>query len=297
MMFARKDAARRLFLRPRIGPYAARSHGWRCGGFTQMHLILLAITLVSTTPLLASPPLSPPSCSSTQFDEVSQVRYIHDGDTLHLTDGRKIRLIGINTPELARNNRPAEAYSAEAKKTLKSLFKENKSISLVFGKDKKDHYGRYLAHAFLADNTNVQAALLERGLGSAIAIPPNTRFSACYIEQERTARCNKVGLWSNTSILKAKNLKKQHSGFHLIEGTVNSIKTDNKGIWLNLDDKLTVGIRAENQNLFDLKAINNMANQTIIVRGWINKSKKSNPFYLRVRHPLSIQRPSSHSCE
>jgi len=270
MMFARKDALKRLFL---------------C-------LICFTASLTSASPLL-----SPSSCSSTQFDEVSQVRYIHDGDTLHLTDGRKIRLIGINTPELARNNRPAEAYSAEAKKTLKSLFKENKSISLVFGKDKKDHYSRYLAHAFLADNTNVQAVLLERGLGSAIAIPPNTRFSACYIEQERTARCNKTGLWSNTSILKAKNLKKQHSGFHLIEGTVNNIKTDNKGIWLNLDDKLTVGIRPENQNLFDLKAINNMVNQTIIVRGWLNKSKKSNPFYLRVRHPLSIQRPSSHSCE
>jgi endonuclease YncB( thermonuclease family) len=270
MAFVKKDALGRLFL---------------C-------LICFTASLTSASPLL-----SPPSCSSTQFDEVSQVRYIHDGDTLHLTDGRKIRLIGINTPELARKNRPAEAYSAEAKSTLKSLFKENKSISLVFGKDKKDHYGRYLAHAFLADNTNVQAVLLGRGLGSAIAIPPNTRFSACYIEQERTARCNKTGLWSNTSILNAKNLKKQHSGFHLIEGTVNSIKTDSKGIWLNLDDKLTVGIRPENQNLFDLKAINNMVNQTIIVRGWLNKSKKSNPFYLRVRHPLSIQRPSSHSCE
>ena len=270
---------------------------WRCDGFTHMYLMLIVLTLVSTSPSLASTPLAQTNCSSEYYDETSQVRYIHDGDTLHLTDGRKVRLIGINTPELARNNRPAEAYSAEAKKTLGSLFKKDKSISLVSGKDKKDRYGRYLAHAFLSDNTNVQAALLERGLGSAIAIPPNTRFSACYIERERIARCNKAGLWSNTSILKAKNLNKQHSGFHLIKGTVNSIKIDNKGIWLNLDDKLTVGIRPENQNLFDLKAINNMANQTIIVRGWINKSKKSNPYYLRVRHPLSIQPSSSHSCE
>ena len=369
MMFTKKGALKRLFLRPGIGPYVARSQGWRCDEctgmccipqrarkamrlrpwigpyvarsqgwrcdectrmrestvtrkesvessqeqrprvtqerlprwrydrFTHIHLMLIVLTLVSTSPSLASTTLAQTNCSSEYYDETSQVRYIHDGDTLHLTDGRKVRLIGINTPELARDNRPAEAYSEEAKKTLESLFKKDKSISLVSGKDKKDRYGRYLAHAFLSDNTNVQSVLLERGLGSAIAIPPNTRFSACYIEREHIARCNKAGLWSNTGILKAKNLNKQHSGFHLIKGTVNSIKTDNKGIWLNLDDKLTVGIRPENQNLFDLKAINNMANQTIIVRGWINKSKKSNPYYLRVRHPLSIQPFSSHSCE
>ena len=270
MTFVKKDALERLFL---------------C-------LICFTASLTSASPLP-----SPPNCSSIQFDEVSQVRYIHDGDTLHLTDGRKIRLIGINTPELARDNRPAEAFSAEATKALKSLFKESKSISLVFGADKKDRYGRVLAHTFLADGTNIQAAILERGLASAITIPPNTLFAACYLESERSARCSKKGLWANSTILEAKNLNTKHSGFHLIKGVVNSIKTDGKGVWLTIDNTLTIGIRPKEHKLFDFKEINNMINQTIIVRGWLNKSKRSTPFYLRVRHPLSIQLSSSYSCE
>ena len=302
MMFTEKDALKRLFLRPWIGPYVAKSQGWRCDEHPKAKqkankviraaLITFTVILPSTSPSLATT-----SCSSNQFDETSTVRYIYDGDTLHLTDGRKIRLIGINTPELARDSRPAEPFAIESKNALKSLFKENKSISLVFGKDKKDHYGRYLAHAFLANGRNAQAEILQRGLASAIAIPPNTHFAACYLENERSARCNKKGLWRDSLTLEAKDLQKKHIGFHLIKGTVNNIKTDSKGVWLTLDNKLTIGIRQKNQSLFDLKAINNMLNQTIIVRGWLNKSNRSTPFYLRVRHPLSIQRLSSFSCK
>lgn len=269
MTFVKKDALKRLFL---------------C-------LICFTASLTSASPLL-----SPPGCSSTQFDELSQVRYIHDGDTLHLTDGRKIRLIGINTPEPARDTRPAEPFAIKSKNALQSLFKKDKSISLIFGKDKKDHYGRFLAHAFLADGSNAQAALLQQGLASVITIPPNTRFASCYLGVERSARCNKTGLWKNIGVLDAKTLKRQHTGFHIIKGTVNSIKTNDKGVWLNLDHKLTIGIRPENQKLFDLKAINSMLNQTITVRGWVNTSKKSTPFYMRVRHPLSIQLFSTFSC-
>jgi len=166
----------------------------------------------------------------------------------------------------------------------------------VYGKDKKDRYGRLLAHAFSADGQNIQAILLKQGYANAITIPPNTLFVSCYLEMERYARCNKKGLWNSTSILEAKNLNNQHIGFHLIKGKVESINTNNKGIWLNLDNKLTIGIRPGNQPLFDIKALNDMLNQTIIVRGWLNKSNKSTPFYLRLRHPLSLQLFSALSC-
>ncbi len=319
MMFTKKDAIQRLFLRPGIGPdrysllqylhfhhpwrsYVARSQGRRCDKHPktiQKANRVIRLALITFTVILSptSPSQASTSCPSTQFDEISQVRYIHDGDTLHLNDGRKVRLIGINTPEVAHDNRPAEPFAVEAKNTLRSLFKHDKSITLVFGKDRKDHYGRFLAHAFLPDGTNVQAVILQHGFASVIAIPPNTRFSSCYLDIERSARCNKTGLWKNTDVLETKDLKKHHKGFHLIKGTVQAIKTDSKGIWLNLDNKLTIGIRKKNQTLFDLKWVNNMLNQTIIVRGWLNKSKKSTPFYLRVRHPLSIQLSSSFTCQ
>jgi endonuclease YncB( thermonuclease family) len=246
---------------------------------------------------LASPALADSACPAEQFDETTSIRYIHDGDTLHLKDGRKVRLIGINTPELARDNKPAEAFAVEAKNALKSLFKHDKSIALVYGKDKKDHYGRLLAHALLSDGQNVQAILLKQGYARVITVPPNTKFVSCYLQMERIARCNKAGLWQNANLLEAKNLSNQHLGFHLIQGKVENININNKGIWLKLDNKLTIGIRPENQSLFDIKAVNGMLNQSIIVRGWLNKSNKSTPYYLRVSHPLSIQLASAFSCD
>ncbi len=240
------------------------------------------------------------ACNSEYIDETAAIRYIHDGDTLHLRDGRKVRLIGINTPELAhkKNGRKisAEPFANAAKKALKHLFKNDKTISLRYGEDNKDRYGRYLAHGFLADGENIQAILLNQGLASAINVPPNTQFSACYLEQEFNARCKKMGLWRHGEILQAKNLKNKHAGFHLVQGIVREIRNNNKGIWLTLDHKLTVGIRSSDQLLFDAKAIKNMINQPITVRGWVNKSKQSTPFYMRVRHPLSIQLSENFSC-
>ena len=240
------------------------------------------------------------ACSSTQsslqFDETVKALYIYDGDTLRLSDGRKIRLIGINTPELARKQKSAEPFAFEAKKALQSLLKKGQSIHLIHGKDQKDHYGRTLAHTFLTNGHNIQKDLIAQGLAHVIIIPPNTKFAACYLETENAARCNQLGLWKNRGILKAEQLTRHHIGFQLIQGTVKNITTDTKGIWLNIDDTLTVGIRPDNQHLFDEKTINSYLNQLISIRGWVNKSRKSTPYYLRVKHPLSIQLSSTLSC-
>ncbi|NOQ69049.1 MAG: hypothetical protein GQ573_02935, partial [Gammaproteobacteria bacterium] len=215
-------------------PQGARKAVWLC-------LLYFSISFVYAPQILAGS-----ACTSEQFDETSKIRYIHDGDTLRLNDGRKIRLIGINTPELAHDGKPAEAFAFEAKNALKSLFKKDKAIALVYGKDKKDRYGRLLAHAFLTDGQNVQATLLKQGYANAITMPPNTLFASCYLEMENKARCNKKGLWKNTVILQAKNLNNQHTGFRLVKGKVESINSNSKGIWLNLDNKLTIGIRPDN---------------------------------------------------
>jgi len=255
--------------------------------------LLLFSALFSVSPAAT---LANSACSSEQYDEITTIRYIHDGDTLHLGDGRKIRLIGINTPELARNNKTAEPYAKQAKSALKALFKTDKSIALLYGNDKKDRYNRLLAHGFLSDGRNIQAILLKQGLASAITVPPNTKFASCYLELEHKARCNKAGLWQNTKILEAKNIKTQHLGFQLIRGKVKKIHINSKGIWLNIDNKLTVGVRPDNQQLFDIKSINNMLSQIITVRGWLNESSKSTPFYMRVRHPSSIQLSTAFAC-
>jgi endonuclease YncB( thermonuclease family) len=266
--------------------------------FISYHSMSAVLRLLSLLVLCFSAPLAfaDSACSSQQSDEVSTIRYIHDGDTLHLKDGRKIRLIGINTPELARDSKPAEPFAVAATNALKALFKDDKSIALLYGKDRQDHYGRYLAHALLTDGQNVQAILLKQGLAQVITIPPNTRFATCYLEIEHQARCGKAGLWQTTNIVAADQLHNSYLGFHLVQGKVEKIRTNDKGIWLDIDHQLTVGIRPENQALFDKKTIDELLHQTVIVRGWINKSDKTTPYYVRIRHPLSIQLAESYSC-
>ncbi len=248
--------------------------------------------------------LASTGCSSTNYDETTRIKYITDGDTLQLKDGRKVRLIGINTPEAARDERTAEPFAAEATKALKTLFTHNKSISLIYGEEKFDRYKRLLAHGFTANGENIQAVLLAQGYARTITFPPNTKFTNCYQKQEREARCSKIGLWKKTKPLVAKKLNDTHIGFQLVEGKLKGINVNKKGIWLNLDDKLIVGIRPDNQPLFDINTLYKMRDQKIVVRGWLNKSKKVTtnssrknlPYYLRARHPSSIQTVLNFAC-
>jgi endonuclease YncB( thermonuclease family) len=260
---------------------------------TAMWLCLYCLTT-------AFPAISGAACPEADYDETSTIKYIVDGDTVHLKDGRKVRLIGINTPEVARGTRAAEPFAAEAKNVLSALFKENKTVSLVYGEEKFDHYDRLLAHVYTAGGKNVQTVLLKQGYARSITFPPNSHYSACYLQQEREARCSKKGLWKKIKPLNAKKLDDTRIGFQLVKGKLVNININKKGIWLNLDNKLTVGIRPDNQPLFDINRLYKMLNQKIVVRGWLNKNKKASatipPYYIRARHPSSLQLADTFAC-
>ena len=236
------------------------------------------------------------NCRVTHYDQTATVRYVYDGDTLRLQDGRKIRLIGINTPELARDNKPAEAFAIDARNALKTLLNNDDTVHLRFGQETKDHYGRVLAHVFLSDGLNVQAELLKQGYARTIFIPPNTALSSCYLAQEHIAQCNKTNIWNKTRTINANQLQNEDTGFQIISGNLESMQINNKGIWLIIDKKLTVGIRPENRQLFDIKKLTGMLNHPVSVRGWLNKSKRTTPFYMRIRHPSAIGLSSEYIC-
>ena len=82
-----------------------------------------------------------------------------DGDTLVLDTGEKIRLAGINSPELARENRPAEPLAKQAKSTLEGLLVDGRA-QVEVAQEAKDRYGRTLAYLFTLDGQSVQRRLL-----------------------------------------------------------------------------------------------------------------------------------------
>ena len=242
------------------------------------------------------------ACPTGQPDELATVRYVHDGDTIHLEDGRKIRLIGINTPELEHDDTPAQAFATEARDALiAAITAHNNRVGLVYGAEGHDRYNRTLAHLFTPDGENVQAQLLLQGVATAIAHPPNTAFSECYARQEKTARCNGAGIWSNPkqAVLNATDLDAESKGYHLVTGKVEHISQTTKGVWIFMSE-LMLGIPRQHLADFDQAELLSLRGKKLTVRGWIQpKSRKQAKkkfrngrtvrYYMHIRHPSAIE--------
>ena len=122
-----------------------------------------------------------------------KVERVIDGDTLLLTNGEKVRLIGVDTPETKHPQKPVERFGKEAYLFTKRMV-EGKEVRLEFDWQKRDKYGRLLAYVYLTDGTFLNAEIIKQGYGFAY-----TRFPFKYLEEfrkyEREARDNKRGLW------------------------------------------------------------------------------------------------------
>ncbi|MCX5711175.1 MAG: thermonuclease family protein [Candidatus Omnitrophica bacterium] len=136
------------------------------------------------------------------------VERVVDGDTLKLASGERVRLIGIDTPEMhesAKLDRDADRSKTdksaikkmgiEAYKFTKNLV-EGKRISLEFDVEKYDKYDRLLAYVYLKeDGTFVNAEIVKQGYASLLTIPPNVKYADTFRKLYQEARENKRGLW------------------------------------------------------------------------------------------------------
>jgi endonuclease YncB( thermonuclease family) len=241
------------------------------------------------------------ACPARLPDETARVEYVHDGDTVHLEDGRKVRLIGINAPELARDDMPGQAFAPEARDALKAaIASHDNRVGLVYGADRHDRYKRTLAHLFTPGGDNLQARLLLQGMATAIAHPPNLSYTECYARQEKVARCQGVGIWSDPeqAITKAADLDAESTGFFLVTGKVEHISQTEKGIWIIMSE-LMLGIRSEDLANFDPSELLSLRGEQLTVRGWLHpvspeQAKKkflkgtTVRHYMRIRHPSAI---------
>ncbi|MFA6610563.1 MAG: thermonuclease family protein, partial [Candidatus Omnitrophota bacterium] len=100
------------------------------------------------------------------------VERVTDGDTIKLSDGRKVRLIGVDTPEVHYSNKlvrdakrsrkdvkTIQALGKRASKFTKGLL-EGSRVRLEYDVTKKDKYGRFLAYVYKEDGTFVNAKIL-----------------------------------------------------------------------------------------------------------------------------------------
>ena len=239
-------------------------------------------------------PLYADNCTVKQFDETVKVAQVYDGDTVRLVDGRKLRVIGINTPERGREGKKDEPFYLEAKKQLQQIIsKNNNQIKIVFGKDKRDRYKRYLANIFTMNNENITEILIKNGMGFNIAIPPNIQFLDCYQNSERDAKKNKLGIWKHpfSRAINVTSLNKSSRGFHRVKGLVDRVGESHSSFWLNLNSKQGVkfALRILKKDLPYFTEIypKDLINKKVTARGWIYEVK--NAQRMTIHHPASLE--------
>ena len=129
---------------------------------------------------------------STALDIVGVLRVI-DGDTLLLTNGEKLRLIGVDTPETKHPRKTVQRFGREASLFTKRVV-EGKEVHLGYDWPKRDKYGRLLAYVYLPDGAFLNAEIIKQGYGFAYTKYP-FKFLEEFRKYEREARENKKGLW------------------------------------------------------------------------------------------------------
>ena len=202
------------------------------------------------------------------------VRRVVDGDTLRLTDGRSVRMIGINAPEIGRRGRASEPYAEAARQRLQALVKASDGrVGLIAGVEGKDKYGRILAHIYGRNGDNLEARLLSEGLGYHVAVAPNVRLARCQQAAERVARQARAGLWRSSPVRSAVDVRQ--SGFAVVTGTIRGIERNRGGIWLELDDAVVLQIPARLQRTFPASFFTNLKGRQVEARGWVlDRSRK-----------------------
>ncbi|MFD5600814.1 thermonuclease family protein [Leucobacter sp. NPDC058333] len=130
-----------------------------------------------------------------------QVIAVVDGDTINTIDENgtknRVRIIGINTPEIGRGGVADECYAQDARTALSNLV-DGQKVELVTDPSQgdTDKYGRLLRHIH-TDSGNIAQLLLEQGAGHEYTY--NTPYAGHddFRAAEAAARDAHIGLWGH----------------------------------------------------------------------------------------------------
>jgi micrococcal nuclease len=116
-----------------------------------------------------------------------------DGDTLWLSGIGKVRLIGVDTPEVYGR---VECLGRAASAFVRRLLPLGARVRYALGVERRDRYGRTLAYLHTDDGRFVNLLLVRHGYAQPLTVPPNDRFAARFVAAAREARARGVGLWA-----------------------------------------------------------------------------------------------------
>ncbi len=220
------------------------------------------------------------------------VKEVIDGDTIVLSDNRKVRYIGIDTPE-SGGLKPTEYYGIEAKKINKKLT-EGKEVRLETDLERIDNYGRTLAYVYV-DDLFVNLRLVELGAAVARPYPPNLKHYGELSRKMEIARKEKRGLWAEVEkwMIPAEDAGRYIGLSKTVVGKVLHAQDKGFGVFLNFggdfSTDFTVFIPAKNLTYFKDEGIGDPAS---VYRGKVVETtgtiREHNGPSITVRHPGQI---------
>jgi micrococcal nuclease len=215
-----------------------------------------------------------------------RVKKVFDGDTLMLEDSRKVRLLGVNTPEVEHRNQPEQAGGEEAKRWLTGKL-QNRKVRLETDAEATDKYGRTLAHVFTDRKEHINLQLVEQGLATVNIYPPNLLYVDTLVKAERNAQQSRLGIWRKPEydpIPVDRLTASGHSGWTRVSGRIVDLRSSRKFVYLKFSNKFEA--RIEKQGLPMFPDLSRYLGQAVEVRGWLNKYKGG--YSMLIRHPSAI---------
>lgn len=220
--------------------------------------------------------------------KLQRVKSVYDGDTVILENGERVRLLGINTPEIEGRFREDEPGGLAAKAWLQDQLKDGK-VFLEYDKEKQDHYQRSLAHLHLPDGKHLNVALVENGLAAVSIVPPNLRHTKALVSAQQKAEKEKLGIWAMPQYQPhpLNQIAQNNKGWQRFIGRPKSIKTSRKYTRLIFNDQFNIRIANDNLSLFpDLKTY---LGKSIEMRGWVSRTQQK--YSMHIQHPSALVIP------
>jgi micrococcal nuclease len=115
---------------------------------------------------------------------------VADGDSFTCRDSRRVRLIGIDSPE--RGQLP---FGSRAQLALRQMLPTGTAVRLEYDAAPTDQYGRVLAYVWV-DSTLVNEAMVRDGWAVLYTVPPNVKYAERLGRAQNEARAGRAGLWA-----------------------------------------------------------------------------------------------------
>ncbi len=127
-----------------------------------------------------------------RVEDACVVAFVIDGDSLACTDGREVRILLIDAPELAQ-----APWGDRARLALVDLAGPGTRLEAEYDVERLDDFDRHLLYLYLADGTMVNEEMAARGFALALVFRPNGRYEARIRAAVEAARAEGRGLWAD----------------------------------------------------------------------------------------------------